>query len=111
MERKRAPVAQLDRALASGARGRGFESRRVRHFFARFGQKNTKPQGFTSLREARLHSKGAAFSSHLHPKLLITGLRTVTDSSSLLSVIVCTQHILKKLFSYLQFGKQGIYYP
>ena len=35
MERKRAPVAQLDRALASGARGRGFESRRVRHFFVR----------------------------------------------------------------------------
>lgn len=33
MERQRAPVAQLDRALASGARGRGFESRRVRHFF------------------------------------------------------------------------------
>ncbi len=32
MERQRAPVAQLDRALASGARGRGFESRRVRHF-------------------------------------------------------------------------------
>ena len=40
MERKRAPVAQLDRALASGARGRGFESRRVRHFFARTGKKN-----------------------------------------------------------------------
>ena len=38
MERKRAPVAQLDRALASGARGRGFESRRVRHFFARKGK-------------------------------------------------------------------------
>ena len=35
MERQRAPVAQLDRALASGARGRGFESRRVRHFFVR----------------------------------------------------------------------------
>ena len=34
MERQRAPVAQLDRALASGARGRGFESRRVRQFFA-----------------------------------------------------------------------------
>ena len=34
MERQRAPVAQLDRALASGARGRGFESRRVHHFFA-----------------------------------------------------------------------------
>ena len=33
MERQRAPVAQLDRALASGARGRGFESRRVRQFF------------------------------------------------------------------------------
>ena len=30
---KRAPVAQLDRALASGARGREFESRRARQFF------------------------------------------------------------------------------
>ena len=39
-----------------------------RHFFC---QKNggTKPQGFTSLcRQAQLHSKGAAFSSHLHKK-------------------------------------------
>ncbi len=27
------PVAQLDRALASGAKGRGFESRQARHFF------------------------------------------------------------------------------
>ena len=42
MERQRAPVAQLDRALASGARGRGFESRRVRHFCACL--KNTKSQ-------------------------------------------------------------------
>ena len=29
----RAPVAQLDRASASGVEGRGFESRRVYHFF------------------------------------------------------------------------------
>ena len=29
-----APVAQLDRAIASGAIGREFESRRVHHFFA-----------------------------------------------------------------------------
>ena len=28
----RAPVAQLDRASASGVEGRGFESRRVYHF-------------------------------------------------------------------------------
>jgi hypothetical protein len=27
-----APVAQLDRALPSGGKGRGFESRRVRQF-------------------------------------------------------------------------------
>ena len=30
-----APVAQLDRVLASEARGRGFESRRARQFFQR----------------------------------------------------------------------------
>ena len=37
------------------------------HFFAQIlGKKITKPQGFTSLREAQLHSKGTAFSSHLH---------------------------------------------
>ena len=29
-----APVAQLDRALASGAKGRAFESRRAYHFFS-----------------------------------------------------------------------------
>ena len=29
----RAPVAQLDRASASGVEGRGFKSRRVHHFF------------------------------------------------------------------------------
>ena len=56
MERKRAPVAQLDRALASGARGRGFESRRVRHFFARKGKKITKTQVFSSRsRQVLLH--------------------------------------------------------
>ena len=32
----RAPVAQLDRASASGVEGRGFESRRVYHFFVFF---------------------------------------------------------------------------
>ena len=32
----RAPVAQLDRASASGVEGRGFESRRVYHFFVPF---------------------------------------------------------------------------
>ena len=32
----RAPVAQLDRASASGVEGRGFESRRVYHFFCLF---------------------------------------------------------------------------
>jgi len=37
----------------------------LRHFC--FQKWRTKPQGFTSLREAQLHSKGAAFSSHLHP--------------------------------------------
>lgn len=30
-----APVAQLDRALPSGGRGREFESRRVRHLLAK----------------------------------------------------------------------------
>ena len=29
-----APVAQLDRALDSGSKGRGFESRRAHHFFS-----------------------------------------------------------------------------
>ena len=29
-----APVAQLDRALASGAKGREFESRRARHYYS-----------------------------------------------------------------------------
>jgi hypothetical protein len=29
----RAPVAQMDRALASGAKGRGFEPLQARHFF------------------------------------------------------------------------------
>ena len=31
-----APVAQLDRASASGVEGREFESRRVYHFFCLF---------------------------------------------------------------------------
>jgi len=37
-------------------------------FFCLFskGKKITKPQGVTSLCEAQLHSKGVAFSSHLH---------------------------------------------
>ena len=34
MARKCVPVAQLDRASASGVEGRGFESRRVYHFLA-----------------------------------------------------------------------------
>ena len=39
----RAPVAQLDRASASGVEGRGFESRRVYHFFAlKSRQKNNE---------------------------------------------------------------------
>ena len=33
----KAPVAQLDRARASGARGRGFESRRAYQFLAFLG--------------------------------------------------------------------------
>ena len=40
----------------------------------------TKPQGFTSLCEAQLHSKGAAFSSHLHKKreaLLVKSLHFI----------------------------------
>ncbi len=32
MPANQAPVAQMDRVLASEARGRGFESRRARHF-------------------------------------------------------------------------------
>src|SRR5712691_9117488 len=32
IERNHAPVAQMDRVRASGARGRGFESHRARHF-------------------------------------------------------------------------------
>ena len=36
MINKCAPVAQLDRASASGVEGRGFKSRRVHHFFAFF---------------------------------------------------------------------------
>ena len=44
MERKRAPVAQLDRALASGARGRGFESRRVRHFLPGYGHQKSQKE-------------------------------------------------------------------
>ena len=36
---KVAPVAQLDRASASGVEGRGFESRRVYHFFCLFNNR------------------------------------------------------------------------
>lgn len=39
-----APVAQLDRALASGAKGRAFESRRVRQ-----NEKNRRKGGFLVL--------------------------------------------------------------
>jgi len=43
----------------------GEDKKVSRHFFC---QKNggTKTQVFSSLCEAQLHSKGAAFSSHLH---------------------------------------------
>ena len=47
-------------------------------FFAK--KWRTKPQGFTSLcRQAQLHSKGAAFSSHLHqtPEALLVKSRPV----------------------------------
>ena len=64
MERKRAPVAQLDRALASGARGRGFESRRVRHFFALKGKK-------TQSRKALLHCAKRDFTQKAQPFLHI----------------------------------------
>ena len=37
-----APVAQLDRALPSEGRGRGFESRRVRHSFPQYIQMVTR---------------------------------------------------------------------
>ena len=50
-------------------RRKGFDSQiNPPPFFCLFskGKKITKPKGFTSLREAQLHSKGAAFSSHLH---------------------------------------------
>lgn len=36
IERNHAPVAQMDRVRASGARGRGFESHRARHFLFLF---------------------------------------------------------------------------
>src|SRR5712692_11888723 len=43
IERNHAPVAQMDRVRASGARGRGFESRRARHY-----RTPTARPGFTS---------------------------------------------------------------
>ena len=43
----------------------GERKKASRHFFCS-KKWRTKPQGFTSLCEAQLHSKGAAFSSHLH---------------------------------------------
>ncbi len=43
--RPRAPVAQLDRALASGARGREFESRRARQFFRGIWREMSRPTG------------------------------------------------------------------
>ena len=38
-----APVAQLDRALPSGGRGRGFESLRARHVFNELRAINSYP--------------------------------------------------------------------
>ena len=44
-----APVAQLDRASASGVEGHEFESRRVYHFFALFiEKKNPRAEFFIS---------------------------------------------------------------
>ena len=51
--------------LSYGKPYRGFESRPLRHFFCQ-KKWRTKTQVFSSLCEAQLHSKGAAFSSHLH---------------------------------------------
>src|SRR5436190_1627990 len=59
----RAPVAQLDRALASGARGRGFESRRVYQLARARGRRSPAngASGFARLSTARLlvQSSGA----------------------------------------------------
>ena len=55
-------VAQLVRASGCGPEGRRFESDQPPHFFAQIlGKKITKPQGFTSLREAQFHSKLKVF--------------------------------------------------
>ena len=55
-------VAQLVRAPGCGPGGRRFESGLPPHFFARIpGKKITKPQGFSSLREAQLHLKPKVF--------------------------------------------------
>ena len=45
-----APVAQLDRASASGVEGHEFESRRVYHFFALFIEKKIRARNFLSVR-------------------------------------------------------------
>ena len=41
-----APVAQLDRASASGVEGHEFESRRVYHFFLPFSPQNPGSEAF-----------------------------------------------------------------
>ena len=94
MERKRAPVAQLDRALASGARGRGFESRRVRHFFAHFEQKiqsrRTLLYIFTKLRQK---SVGTVFIR------LISRISPMADSGKILRSTLYTHEVQTLLFT------------
>src|SRR5229473_6131273 len=57
-EANRAPVAQMDRALASGAKGRGFEPLQARHLFAESSRRlrsfftNTPAESSTHLRGA-----------------------------------------------------------
>ena len=47
-KKRDAPVAQLDRASASGVEGREFESRRVYHFFCLFSEINLNSPSFTT---------------------------------------------------------------
>ena len=49
-----APVAQLDRASASGVEGRGFESRRVYQFFLQNKHKKSPQKSENSRLQARL---------------------------------------------------------
>ena len=58
-------IAQPGLARLSGGQKVGSSNLPIPTIF--FAKKwSTKTQVFTSLREAQLHSKGAAFSSHLH---------------------------------------------